>query len=171
MAGTQHLVIMGVAGCGKTTTAPLLAERLGWKCAEGDSFHPEANIAKMSAGEALTDDDRWPWLASIRAWITEREAAGESSIVTCSALRRVYRDALRDGPGRVRFVHLSAPEALIGGRIGARGGHFMPPSLLPSQFQTLEPLGADEDGVVVGVESDPETVASTVLDLLDLATR
>ncbi len=164
-----HLVIMGVSGSGKTTLAQILAERLGWPYAEADEFHPQANIDKMSAGVALTDEDRWPWLAAMRNWLSEEARAGRSTIVTCSALRVAYRDLLREAEGRVRFVHLTAAPEVIEPRLGRREGHFMPPSLLPSQFATLEPLVEGEDGVVVVVDVPPEEVADRALAALGMA--
>lgn len=164
-----HLVIMGVSGSGKTTLAQILAERLGWPYAEADEFHPQANIDKMSAGVALTDEDRWPWLAAMRNWLSEEARSGRSTIVTCSALRLAYRDVLREAEGRVRFVHLTADPDVIGPRLGRRAGHFMPPSLLPSQFATLEPLVEGEDGVVVVVDVPPEAVADRALAALGMA--
>ena len=164
----QHLVIMGVAGSGKTTVAGLLAQRLGWPSAEADEFHPAANVAKMAAGTPLTDDDRWPWLRSIGAWISEQDALGNSTVVTCSALRRVYRDLLREGRPGVRFCHLVAPEGLVADRVARREGHFMPPSLLHSQYETLEELEADEPGVVVPIDADPAEVVRRALDALGL---
>lgn len=168
MTQNQHLVIMGVAGCGKTTVARLLADRLGWPQAEADDFHPVPNIAKMSAGIPLTDEDRWPWLRTIRDWTTAQDTAGNNTVVTCSALKRAYRDVLREAQGRVRFVHLEGSIDLIGARIGERAGHFMPTALLPSQFEILEPLAADEDGVTVPVAATPEAVVDDVLDRLGI---
>lgn len=167
----QHLVVMGVSGSGKTTVARILADRLGWTFAEADEFHPEANVAKMAAGTPLTDEDRWPWLRAIAAWIGDREQAGESSVVTCSALRRAYRDILVGAPGDVRFVHLAGTPDLIEGRMAHRSGHFMPVSLLPSQFATLEPLEPDEPGVEVPVSSSPHTVADAALRALGITGR
>lgn len=160
---------MGVSGSGKTTVAQLLAERLGRPCAEADDFHPEANVAKMAAGTPLTDDDRWPWLETIRDWLTDEAAAGRSTVVTCSALRLSYRDVLRQARGRVRFVHLTAPDELLADRMDHREGHFMPPGLLPSQLATLEPLTEGEDGVVVVVDVPPEQVADRAMEALGLA--
>lgn len=168
MEERQHLVVMGVAGSGKTTVAGLLARRLGWTSAEADEFHPASNVAKMAAGTPLTDDDRWPWLRAIALWIGDQDAAGRCSIVTCSALKRSYRDVLAAAPGRVRFVHLAGDPAVIAERMGHRTGHFMPAALLPSQFATLEPLQPDEDGVTVSVAADPEAVADEVLRALGL---
>lgn len=135
-----HLVVMGVAGCGKSTLATALSEKLGWIFAEGDNFHPEANIAKMSAGHPLDDDDRWPWLDRIVSWTADQDAQEHSTVVTCSALKRAYRDRLATAPGRTVFLHLVGSQELLSERMATREGHFMPTSLLPSQFATLEPL-------------------------------
>lgn len=164
-----HLVVMGVAGCGKSTVAEELKSRLGWELAEGDDFHPAANIAKMSSGTPLTDEDRWPWLDLIAAWTAEQDEAGRSTIVTCSALRRVYRDRLRQAPGRTLFVHLVGSPELLEERLASRSGHFMPAALLPSQLATLEPLGADEQGVVLDVYHTVEDIAELAIDQLHLA--
>ncbi|HSY15696.1 MAG TPA: gluconokinase, partial [Jatrophihabitantaceae bacterium] len=143
MTGTPALrpviaVVMGVSGTGKSTIAALLASKLGWPMAEGDDFHSAANVAKMHAGHPLTDEDRWPWLHSIADWIGERERAGDGGVVTCSALKRAYRNLLVDGHPDVRFVCLVGSRALLADRIGHREGHFMPASLLDSQLDTLE---------------------------------
>ncbi len=164
----QHLIVMGVAGSGKTTVAVLLAQRLGWTFAEADDFHPPANVAKMAAGTPLDDDDRAPWLATIAQWVSEADAAGRSTVVTCSALRRAYRDVLASAAGDVRFVHLEGDPELIGARIAQRTGHFMPPTLLPSQLATLEPLQDDEPGVVVPIGAPPEEVVEQALVALGL---
>lgn len=158
-----HLVVMGVAGSGKSTVAEGLRDALGWPLAEGDDLHPEANVAKMSAGVPLTDEDRWPWLERIVDWTSAQHAKGRSTVVTCSALRRVYRDRLRRAPGRTVFAHLAGSPDLLGERMSARGGHFMPTSLLPSQFATLEPLEADEDGFTLDVSADVDTLVAEVL--------
>jgi gluconokinase len=160
---TCTLVVMGVSGVGKTSVADEIVERTGWAFVEGDDLHPEANRAKMTAGIALDDDDRWPWLRRVAAWIGEQEAAGTSAVVTCSALKRSYRDLLRDGHPSVRFVHLLAPPDLIKSRVDARRGHYMPPSLLASQLATLEPLGADEPGIGVDTSGEPAEVAERAL--------
>ncbi|MGN7705077.1 gluconokinase [Cellulosimicrobium sp. 22601] len=160
----QHLVVMGVAGSGKTTVATLLAQRLGTEYAEADRFHPQANIEKMSAGTPLTDEDRWPWLEAIRDWLSAEADAGRSGVVTCSALKRSYRDLLRTARGRVCFVHLDGSPELLAERMEHRSGHFMPTSLLPSQLATLEPLGDDEPGFTVDVTRTPEQIADFVLD-------
>ncbi|MCK9792515.1 gluconokinase [Isoptericola sp. 4D.3] len=158
-----HLVVMGVSGSGKTTIAGLLAERLGYDLAEADEFHPEANIAKMTAGTALTDEDRAPWLAAIRDWLGTETDAGRCAVVTCSALKRSYRDVLRAARGRVRFVHLHGSADLLAERMTHRSGHFMPPTLLPSQLATLEPLDDDEDGIVVDIADPPGAIVESVL--------
>ncbi len=162
------LVVMGVSGAGKSTIARRLADELGWPMAEADEFHPPANIEKMSSGTPLTDTDRAPWLASLRDWITERAESGESTVVTCSALKRAYRDILRQARARVRFVHLAGSAPLILERLSARSDHFMPPSLLDSQFGDLEPLGDDEDGVTVDLGEPPQRIAASALTRLGL---
>ncbi|MFE0137192.1 gluconokinase [Streptomyces sp. NPDC059037] len=162
---TPHVVVvMGVAGTGKTTIGPLLADRLGVPYAEGDDFHPPANIAKMSAGTPLTDDDRWPWLDAIGAWAHGR--AGRGGVVSSSALKRSYRDRLRaEAPGLV-FVHLTGTRELIEDRMSHRQGHFMPTALLDSQFATLQPLGADEAGVAVDVTGTPREISERAYEAL-----
>jgi len=159
------IVVMGAAGCGKSTVAQGLAERLGWPLAEGDDFHSPANKAKMASGTPLTDEDRRPWLESIRDWVDQTPS---HSVVTCSALRRSYRDLLRTAKGRVRFLHLTGSRAVLGSRIGSRTGHFMPASLLISQLEALEPLQEDEDGVVVDVDASPEEIVDAALRRLGL---
>ncbi|MFF6878858.1 MULTISPECIES: gluconokinase, GntK/IdnK-type [unclassified Streptomyces] len=154
---TPHVVVvMGVAGTGKTTIGPLLAARLGVPYAEGDDFHPQANIDKMSAGTPLTDEDRLPWLDAIGTWAHGR--AGHGGVVSCSALKRSYRDRLRAAAPGVVFVHLTGDRALIEDRMSHRQGHFMPTALLDSQFATLQPLAADEAGVGVDVAGGPEEI-------------
>lgn len=157
-----HLVVMGVSGSGKTTLAVALVERLGWAYAEADDFHPEANLRAMTAGHPLTDDDREPWLAALGAWAADRHAAGACTVMTCSALRRRYRDVLRTGaPGTVH-VHLAASGSAILGRVRARE-HFFPPELLASQLDTLEPLQPDERGFTLdGLRPVAELVAEVV---------
>jgi gluconokinase len=159
---------MGVSGVGKTTVAKGLSTILGWTYAEGDAFHPEANVAKMASGQPLTDDDRWPWLRTIGDWMSGQIAAGRSSVVTCSALRRVYRDLLREGRPEVVFCHLTAEAGLIGERVSRRTDHYMPASLLPSQLATLEPLGPDEPGAAVPTDGEPAEVIARALAALDL---
>lgn len=159
------LVVMGVAACGKTTVAEALAERLGWPVADADDFHPASNVAKMRAGTPLTDEDRMPWLATIRDWLT---AADGDVVVTCSALRRRYRDVLRGAESSVRFVHLHGSKELLADRMVARQGHFMPAALLTSQLATLEPLEPDEGGVVVDIDADPDQIVEEALRGLGL---
>ncbi|MER5910582.1 gluconokinase [Streptomyces sp. NPDC001982] len=162
---TPHVVVvMGVAGTGKTTIGPLLAARLGVPYAEGDDFHPQANIAKMTAGIPLDDEDRWPWLDAIGTWAHGQ--AGLGGVVSSSALKRSYRDRLRaEAPGVV-FVHLTGDRKLIEDRMGHRHGHFMPTSLLDSQFATLQPLEPDEVGVAVDVSGSPEEITERAVKAL-----
>ncbi|MEF9902821.1 gluconokinase [Streptomyces sp. P9-A2] len=162
---TPHVVVvMGVAGTGKTTIGPLLAARYGVPYAEGDDFHPPANIAKMSAGTPLDDDDRHPWLDAIGAWAHER--AGLGGVVSSSALKRSYRDRLRAAAPGVVFVHLTGDRALIEDRMSHREGHFMPTALLDSQFATLQPLETDEAGVAVEVSGSPEEITEQAVTAL-----
>ncbi|MFJ6835067.1 gluconokinase [Streptomyces sp. NPDC091209] len=159
------VVVMGVAGTGKTTVGPLLAARLGVPYAEGDDFHPQANIAKMTAGTPLTDEDRWPWLDAIGRWAHDR--AGLGGVVSSSALKRAYRDRLRLAAPGVVFVHLTGDRELIEDRMSHRKGHFMPTALLDSQFATLQPLAADEAGVQVDVSGDPAEISERAAAALD----
>lgn len=163
---STHLVVMGVSGTGKSTVAKVLAERLGWPFAEGDDLHPAANVAKMAAGIPLADPDRWPWLDAIAAWTSEQAAQGNSTIVTCSALRRAYRDRLRAAAAGTVFVHLVGSLDLLAERMGARKDHFMPTSLLPSQLDALEPLEADEPGFTVDVGATTDAIVDKVLEEL-----
>ena len=158
---------MGVSGTGKTTVAAELADRFGWTFVEGDSLHPPANIAKMSAGVPLDDDDRRPWLEALASLQAFHHADGISTVLTCSALKRAYRDVLRSGVpvGSVLFVHLDAPFEVLRERMEARD-HFMPSSLLQSQFDTLEPLAADELGAVVDVSLPLADVVSAAVSAL-----
>jgi gluconokinase len=137
---------MGVSGSGKSTVGAALARRLAVPFVDADTLHPAANIAKMTAGEPLDDDDRYPWLERVGEWLAGHR---DGAVASCSALKRQYRDQLRAHCPRVEFLHLSGSPELIGGRLAARSGHFMPAALLRSQFDTLEPLGADEAGVTV----------------------
>lgn len=154
---------MGVSGSGKTTVAASLAERLGWPFMEGDSLHPAANVAKMHAGEPLNDDDRWPWLDAVAAWIDSRLADAGAGIITCSALRRVYRDRIIGDRAGVRLVFLTAPRDVLAARLGARQGHFMPASLLDSQLATLEPPDPDERPIEVDVSGSAETTVEAIV--------
>ena len=160
---TATVVVMGVSGSGKSTTAAEVVRRLGWDFAEGDDFHPAANVEKMRAGTPLTDEDRWPWLRSLAEWIGRHEQEGRSAVVTCSALKRSYRDLLRDGHPSVWFAHVAEDPALIRSRIEHRTGHYMPASLLDSQLATLEPLQPDEPGAEVSGSGPTEEVADELL--------
>ncbi|WUH94282.1 gluconokinase [Streptomyces sp. NBC_00433] len=155
------IVVMGVSGSGKTTVGGLLAERLGVPYAEADDFHPPANIAKMAAGHPLDDADRAPWLAAIGAWIAGRGDRG--GVVSCSALRRRYRDLLRSDAPTVFFLHLDGPVELIAARLAARMQHFMPPGLLESQLEALEPLDPDEAGAVIAIDGGPQQITERAL--------
>lgn len=160
------VVVMGVSGTGKSTVARMLALRLGVPFAEADDFHPPANIAKMSAGIPLDDADRRPWLEAIGRWLHERDLEGGGGVVTCSALKRRYRDTLRAAFPGAFFLHLTAGHELLQDRIGHRAGHFMPASLLDSQLAALEPLGADERGAALDVGPAPDAIAEAAVDLL-----
>jgi len=160
---TTSIVVMGVSGSGKTSAARELTRQLGWEYIEGDDLHPEANVAKMAAGQPLDDEDRWPWLRKIAEVIGEHEAAGTSIIVTCSALKRVYRDVLRDGHPSVWFAHVDVPREVLAERLAKRQGHYMPPSLLDSQLATLEPLGEGEPGAVIDGDGPLEQTVTEVL--------
>jgi gluconokinase len=163
---TTSIVVMGVTGSGKTSAAQELTRQLGWVYIEGDDLHPEANVAKMAAGIPLDDEDRWPWLREIAAVIGTHEASGTSIVITCSALKRAYRDLLRDGHPSVWFAHVDVTREVLAERLAQRKGHFMPPSLLDSQLATLERLGEDEPGdVIAGDAPLPETVAEVLTDL------
>jgi len=163
------LVLMGVSGSGKTTVAQIIAERLRWPFEEGDALHPPANVAKMAAGHPLTDEDRAPWLAKVADWVDARLDAGESGVITCSALKRKYRELIDRRGERVEFVYLHGSRELIATRLATRQGHFMPSSLLDSQFATLEEPAADEPVIRVEIGAAPESVAADVLAALGLA--
>jgi gluconokinase len=163
---TTSIIVMGVSGSGKTSVAVELARQLGWDYIEGDDLHPASNVAKMAAGTPLDDDDRWPWLRRIAEVIGEHEATGTSIIVTCSGLKRSYRELLTDGHPSVWFAHVHVSEAVLTERLEKRTGHYMPPSLLGSQLATLEPLADDEPGRVIdGAASTEHTVAELLADL------
>jgi gluconokinase/shikimate kinase len=157
---------MGVSGSGKSTVAGLVASRLGWELAEGDDLHPPANVAKMHSGQPLTDDDRWPWLESIADWIRAHTASGIPGVITCSALKKRYRDVLR-GEGVV-FVFLEGTKDRISDRLASRHGHFMPPALLASQFEALEAPTEDENFISLCVTATPAEEAQEVIDRLGL---
>jgi gluconokinase len=163
---TTSIVVMGVSGSGKTSAARELTRQLGWEYIEGDDLHPEANVAKMAAGHPLDDEDRWPWLRRIADVIGEHEAAGTSLVLTCSALKRSYRDLLRDGHPSVWFAHMQVSQQVLADRLAQRKGHYMPPSLLDSQLATLEPLAEDEPGdVIAGDAPLEESVGELLVDL------
>ena len=157
------IVLMGVSGCGKSTTGRRLASILDWPFRDADTFHPEANVAKMRSGLPLDDDDRRPWLAAISGWIDERRSAGSTGIVSCSALRRRYRDALIGPRPDVGLVYLKGNFPLISDRVSRRRGHFMPPALLRSQFDTLEEPAPDERALVVPVRLPPKRVVERIV--------
>jgi gluconokinase len=160
------LILMGVSGSGKTTIGERLATRMSWRYEDADTFHPASNVAKMSAGQPLTDQDRWPWLNAIAAEIDRACTAGERVVIGCSALRRVYRDVLVHGRDDVRFVYLEGTQAMIADRLGQRKGHFMPPGLLASQFQTLEPPTPDERAVTVSIDAQVEVIIDRIISQL-----
>jgi carbohydrate kinase (thermoresistant glucokinase family) len=164
-AETLHVVVMGVSGVGKSTIAKRLADVLSLTFAEGDDFHPAANVRKMSEGVPLTDDDRLPWLEALAAWTVEQEQSGRSTVVTCSALRRAYRDVLRGQLPETFFVHLTGVEDDISDRMTARE-HFMPASLLRSQLDTLEPLGEGEHGAAFDVRRSIDELVTDIVSVL-----
>jgi gluconokinase len=160
------VVLMGVAGSGKSTIGTRLSKILGWQFRDADSFHPPANIEKMSRGVPLDDSDRRPWLAAIAAWIDQQLAEGKSAIVSCSALKRAYRDQLIGARGGVQLVYLKGSRRLIGVRLQARKGHFMPASLLKSQFEVLEEPQPDENAIIIPVTLPPPRVAAAIIQRL-----
>jgi gluconokinase len=161
------VVIAGVAGSGKTTVGTLLAKRLNCVFADGDDFHPPANVAKMHAGIPLTDDDRWPWLRAIAAWMDERAAAGESAVVACSVLRRAYREVLLNASARPRMIFLVIPQSECADRLVARHGHFFGRELMDSQFTALELPQPPEPVDLVPVTGSPEQVTDRIMVVLD----
>ena len=160
------LVVMGVAGSGKSTIGEALSQRLGWRYEDGDSFHPAANVAKMSAGQPLTDDDRWPWLEAIAAEIARCRQAGQHIIIACSALKKAYRDILVHGRDDIRMVYLNGSHDLIADRLGHRKGHFMPPGLLDSQFATLAPPSPDERPISVSIDAPVDMIVDGIVQQL-----
>ncbi|MFF0634278.1 gluconokinase [Nocardia sp. NPDC004151] len=171
-AARPHIaVVMGVAGSGKSTVASIVARTLDWDLLEGDDLHPPANRAKMAAGQPLTDADRRPWLAAVAEWMSEEFAAGRSGVVACSALKRSYRDILRASrighpDADLTFVHLTGARAVLRARLLARTDHFMPPDLLTSQLETLEPPDPDERVVTLEIDRPPAEVADAALAAL-----
>jgi gluconokinase len=163
------IIVMGVAGSGKTTVALQTAQQLGWRFAEADSFHSAANIARMRDGIPLTDEDRWPWLDAIAAWIDSMRAVGEHCVVACSALKRAYRARLEAGHHDVRFVYLKGDYDNVAARMSGRTGHYMPLSLLRSQFDALEEPDPDENVLVVPIEKPPEEIVAAIVAALGVA--
>jgi len=163
---TNAIVVMGVSGSGKSTIASMLAQRLHWVYEDGDWFHPKSNIEKMHHGEPLNDEDRWPWLHAIAAWIDATRRAGGHGVVACSALKRAYRDVLIGGRRDVRLVFLKGDRDLIARRIAARADHFMPSMLLESQFATLQEPRADERATVVSIAPHPREIVETIVTQL-----
>lgn len=162
------LVLMGVSGSGKSTIAEALAARLGWRCEDGDKFHPAANVAKMSAGQPLTDEDRWPWLKAIADEIDRLCSEEQPAVFACSALKRAYREALVHGRDDIRIVFLDGTQALIAARLAGRKGHFMPPGLLDSQFRTLERPALDQGAVTVSINAPVEAIVDDIIGQLKL---
>jgi gluconokinase len=162
------LVVMGVSGSGKSTIADRLAERLSWTFEDGDRFHPASNVAKMSAGQPLTDEDRWPWLQAIADEIDRVCNAGQHAVIACSALKRAYRDILVHGRNDVRIIYLKGTQQLIASRLAQRKGHFMPRGLLDSQFKTLEPPGESETPVTVSIDASVEAIVDDIVRQLNL---
>jgi gluconokinase len=162
------LIVMGVSGSGKSTIADRLAKRLRWTFEDGDKFHPASNVAKMSAGHPLTDEDRWPWLQAIADEIDRVCKAGQHAVIACSALKRAYRDILVHGRTDVRMVFLNGTQELIASRLAQRKGHFMPPGLLASQFNTLEPPDRSEKPVIVSIDASVDAIVDDILRQLNL---
>ena len=156
------IVVMGVSGCGKTTVAEALAKKLRWPFAEADTFHPTANVEKMRAGVPLTDEDRWPWLEAMRAWIDSTRASGQRCIVTCSALKRSYRERLAGGLEGARLVHLEGSYDVIAARLAARQHDYMPASLLKSQYEALEEPAADENALVLSIDLPVDDLVAAI---------
>jgi carbohydrate kinase (thermoresistant glucokinase family) len=168
-AAPSVIVVMGVSGSGKSTIAAMLAHRLHWVYEDADWFHPKSNVEKMHHGEPLTDEDRWPWLHSIAAWIDQTRNAGHHGIVACSALKRPYRDILIGARTDVRLVFLKGARDLIARRIAARDDHFMPASLLDSQFAALEPPDPTERPIVVPIEPHPRDIVDHIVRALGIS--
>ncbi len=164
------VIVFGVSGAGKTTIGKLLAEQLGWRFYEADDFHPRVNIEKMRSGCPLTDEDRWPWLDSLRDQITRSVAAKENAVVACSALKRAYRERLRVS-GDVKFVFLRGDYAIVEKQLRRRRNHFMNPELLRSQFADLEEPGSDEDALTIELGRTPQEIVEEIKTRLRLARK
>ena len=160
------VIVMGVSGSGKSTVGALLASRLRWEFEDADWFHPASNVDKMRSGVPLTDEDRWPWLDAIAAWIDKTRRSGGGGVVACSALKRRYRDVLIGDRADVRLVYLKGDEGLIAGRTATRHEHFMPRSLLRSQFQALEEPGPGENPIIVSIAPQPREIVARILSAL-----
>ncbi len=169
--GTTILVVMGVSGSGKTTIAQELAARLGWPFEEGDALHPDANVAKMHAGIPLTDADRKPWLEAVAAWIDGQRSKRQPGIITCSALKRSYRQLIIGNRPEVRLIYLRGSLNLIAKRLAGRHGHFMPPSLLQSQLDTLEEPGTEENPLIVDIAGPAAQIADEIIERLSASER
>jgi gluconokinase len=163
------LIVMGVSGSGKSTIADRLAGRLCWTFEDGDRFHPASNVAKMSAGHPLTDEDRWPWLQAIADEIDRVCRAGQHAVIACSALKRAYRDILVHGRTDVRMIFLNGTQELIASRLAQRKGHFMPPGLLASQFSTLEPPDGSENPITVSIDASVDAIVDDIVRQLNLS--
>ena len=167
-AAPAIVVVMGVSGCGKSTLGALLASHLRWEFADADWFHPASNVDKMHSGIPLTDEDRWPWLNAVAAWIDRRRHAGGHGVIACSALKRRYRDLLIGDRAGVRLIYLKGDETLIARRLATRQKHFMPCSLLHSQFEALEEPGPDERPIIVSIEPRPREIAAQILSAMNM---
>jgi gluconokinase len=161
------IIVMGVTGCGKTTIGRLLAEHLAWEFFDADEYHPDVNVAKMSQGIPLNDEDRKPWLEALADLLSEQESRGRGTVLACSALKRTYRDVLRSGISSFKFIHLQGSKNLIASRLNARVGHYMDPELLDSQFKDLEPP-SDSEAITVDVSRDAKGIAKMVLEKCQL---
>jgi gluconokinase len=166
-----RIVVMGVSGSGKTTVGALLADRTGWPFLDADELHPAANVAKMARGEALTDTDRWPWLEAVAYWIRARVAAGESGVIGCSALKRAYRDCLREADPGLRLAYLAGGREVLVERLSRRHGHFFPDRLLDSQLADVETPAPEEHPIEVQIGQSPEAVVDTILAGLETTPR